>query len=156
MALKAGEPVDAEAGGLAADSLAPRRVGKLVFPIAQSHVDRVVLVPDDAISRAQQALWETLRIVAEPGGAAGFAALLSGRYHPRPGEHIGVLLERGEFRHTINSGAERWTAEWFDLVQFEILRCALLRLQRDIVIHSDWQHVEFDDRSEQRWRGRMM
>jgi threonine dehydratase len=95
MALKAGEPVDAEAGGVAVDSLAPRRVGKLVFPIVQSHVERVVLVPDDAISRAQQALWETLRIVAEPGGAAALAALLSGRYHPRPGEQIGVLLSGG-------------------------------------------------------------
>ena len=95
MALNAGEPVDAEAGGVAADSLAPRRVGKLVFPIAQSHVERVVLVPDDAISRAQQALWETLRVVAEPGGAAAFAALLSHRYHPRPGERIGVLLSGG-------------------------------------------------------------
>jgi len=95
IALKAGEPVDAEAGGVAADSLTPRRVGKLVFPIVQSHVERVVLVPDDAISRAQQALWETLRIVAEPGGAAAFAALLSGRYHPRPGERIGVLLSGG-------------------------------------------------------------
>jgi threonine dehydratase len=88
MALKAGEPVDAEAGGVAADSLAPRRVGKLVFPIVQSHVERVVLVPDDAISRAQKALWETLRVVAEPGGAASFAALaafaalLSGRFTP--------------------------------------------------------------------------
>jgi threonine dehydratase len=95
MALKAGAPVDAEAGGVAADSLAPRRVGNLVFPIVQSHVERVVLVPDDAISRAQRALWETLRVVAEPGGAAAFAALVSGRYHPRPGEQIGVLLSGG-------------------------------------------------------------
>ena len=82
MALGAGEPVDAEAGGLAAHSLAPRQVGKLVFPIVQSHVERVVLVSDDAISHAQKALWETLRVVGEPGGAAAFAALISGRYHP--------------------------------------------------------------------------
>ena len=95
MALEAGEPVDAETGGIAADSLAPRRVGRLVFPIAERHVERVVLVPDDAITRAQQALWETLRVVAEPGGAAAFAALLSGRYAPRPGEHVGVLLSGG-------------------------------------------------------------
>jgi threonine dehydratase len=95
MALKAGEPVDAEAGGIAADSLAPRRVGTLVFPIAKHHVERVLVVPDDAISRAQKALWETLRVVTEPGGAAAFAALLSGRYQPRPGEHIGVLLSGG-------------------------------------------------------------
>ena len=95
MALRAGEPVDAPAGGIAADSLAPRRVGTLVYPIARRHVDHVVLVPDDAIHGAQLALWEALRVVAEPGGAAAFAALNSGRYEPRPGEHVGVLLSGG-------------------------------------------------------------
>jgi|SRR5215472_5824672 len=91
-ALAAGRPVDAEAGGLAADSLAPRRIGDRVFPIVERFVERVVLVPDDAILHAQQALWATLRVVAEPGGAAAFAALLAGRYQPRSGEHVGVLL----------------------------------------------------------------
>ena len=94
-ALEAGQPVDAPAGGIAADSLAPRRVGDLVFPIAQLFVERVILVADDAIQQSQRALWETLRIVVEPGGAAAFAALLSGRYQPRPGEHVGVLLSGG-------------------------------------------------------------
>ncbi len=91
-ALEAGSPVDAPAGGIAADSLAPRRVGELMFPLAQKHVERVVLVADDAIHRAQEALWETLRIVAEPGGAAAFAALLSGNYVPEAGERVGVLV----------------------------------------------------------------
>ena len=91
-ALAAGQPVDAPAGGLAADSLAPRRVGELMFPIAQAHVESVVLVSDDEIRQAQIALWSTLRIVAEPGGAAAFAALLSGRYRPAPRERIAVLL----------------------------------------------------------------
>ncbi len=91
-ALEAGEPVDAPAGGIAADSLAPRRVGTLMFPIAQRHAPRTVLVTDDAIREAQQALWKTLRIVAEPGGAAAFAALLSRRYEPAPGRTIGVVL----------------------------------------------------------------
>ncbi len=95
MALEAGGPVDAPAGGIAADSLAPRRIGTLVYPIAARFLDHVVLVPDDAIIRAQQVLWETLRVVAEPGGAAAFAALLSGRYQPRPGEHIGILVSGG-------------------------------------------------------------
>jgi threonine dehydratase len=94
-ALAAGRPVDAEAGGIAADSLAPRRVGTLMFPIAQRHVDRVVLVTDDAIRRAQKALWAAVRIVAEPGGAAAFAAILSGRYRPQPGERVGVLVSGG-------------------------------------------------------------
>jgi threonine dehydratase len=95
MALKAGRPVDAPAGGIAADSLAPRRIGILVYPIAEQYVDHVVLVADDEIKRAQLALWETSRVVAEPGGAAAFAALLSGRYQPQPGEHIGVLVSGG-------------------------------------------------------------
>jgi threonine dehydratase len=102
MALKAGGPVDAPAGGIAADSLAPRRVGTLVYPIARQHVDHVVLVPDDAIKRAQLALWETLRVVVEPGGAAAFAAVISGRYQPRPGEHVGILLSGGNT--TVNFG----------------------------------------------------
>jgi threonine dehydratase len=91
-ALEAGRPVDAEAGGIAADSLAPRRVGEQVFPIVKRHVDRVVLISDDAIQQAQAVLWSTLRVVAEPGGAAAFAALLSKRYRPLPDEHVGVLL----------------------------------------------------------------
>jgi threonine dehydratase len=94
-ALAAGEPVDAEAGGIAAESLAPRRVGTLMFPIAQRHVERVVLVTDEAIRQAQKALWSALRIVAEPGGAAAFAAVLSRRYRPQPGERVGVLVSGG-------------------------------------------------------------
>ena len=91
-ALEAGWPVDAEAGGIAADSLAPRRVGELMFPIAQKYVSRVALVPDEAIEQAQKALWSVLRIASEPGGAAAFAALLSLRYVPKRGERLGVLL----------------------------------------------------------------
>jgi threonine dehydratase len=91
-ALAAGRPVDAEAGGIAADSLAPRRVGELMFPLARDHVDRVVLVSDDAIRAAQEALWRGLRVVAEPGGAASFAALLSGAYRPSEGECVVVVI----------------------------------------------------------------
>ena len=91
-ALKAGGPVDAPAGGIAADSLAPRQVGQRMFPIAQQYVREVVLVTDEEIVEAQKRLWESVRIVAEPGGAAAFAALLSGRYKPEPGERVGVVV----------------------------------------------------------------
>ena len=92
-AFAAGGPVDAPAGGIAADSLAPKRVGELVFPIARAHVaPEVVLVTDDDIRAAQAALWSALRVVAEPGGAAAFAALLSGRYRPAPAECVAVLV----------------------------------------------------------------
>jgi threonine dehydratase len=91
-ALRAGRPVDAEAGSIAADSLAPRRVGELMFPIAQAYVDRVALVSDAAIRHAQEALWGAARVVAEPGGAAALAAVLGGGYAPAPGERVGVVL----------------------------------------------------------------
>jgi threonine dehydratase len=91
-ALQAGAPVDAPAGGVAADSLAPQRVGELVFPIVREHVSEVVLVADADIVRAQQSLWDVARVTAEPGGAAAFAALLSGRYQPRAGERVAVLV----------------------------------------------------------------
>jgi threonine dehydratase len=94
-ALEAGKPVDAPAGGIAADSLAPRRVGELMFPIAQAHIARVLLVSDAAIRQAQDALWATLRVVAEPGGAAAWSALLSGAYTPAPGERVGVVVSGG-------------------------------------------------------------
>jgi threonine dehydratase len=91
-ALAAGRPVDTEAGGIAADSLAPKRVGELMFPLAHRWVERVVLVSDEAIVAAQRALWSTMRVVAEPGGAAAFTALLSGAYRPAADERVGVLV----------------------------------------------------------------
>jgi threonine dehydratase len=91
-ALEAGRPVDAEAGGIAADSLAPRRVGELMFPIAQKFVDRVLLVSDNEIRAAQEQLWKVARVAAEPGGAAGLAALTSRKYVPAKGESVGVLI----------------------------------------------------------------
>ena len=92
MARAAGQPVEAPAGGVAADSLAPKKVGGLMFPIAQRYVAESVLVPDEAIREAQRVLWRVLRVVAEPGGAAAFAALLSGAYKPAPDERVGVLV----------------------------------------------------------------
>ena len=91
-ALAAGHPVDAPAGSIAADSLAPSRVGALMFPIAQAYVERVVRVTDEHIIQAQDVLWRTLRIIAEPGGAAAFAAILGGCYAPGFRERVGVVI----------------------------------------------------------------
>jgi len=88
----AGHPADAPAGGVAADALAPRQVGELVFPIAQAHVEDVVLVDDASILTAQQALWQAFRVAAEPAASVGIAALLAGVYKPAPGEHVAVVI----------------------------------------------------------------
>ncbi len=72
--------------------LAPKRVGELMFPLAQQFVQPPVLVTDDEIRAAQKALWEGARVVAEPGGAAAFAAVLSGKYVPVRNERVCVLV----------------------------------------------------------------
>ncbi len=91
-AFAAGEPVDAPTEGIAADSLAPKRVGSLMFPIAQNYIERSILVSDDDIVAAQKALWDAVRVATEPGGAAAFGALLSGKYQPARGERVAVLV----------------------------------------------------------------
>jgi threonine dehydratase len=87
-----GRPADAPAEGVAADALAPRRVGELVFPITQAHVEDVALVGDTAILAAQRALWQAARIAAEPAASVGIAALLTGAYKPAPGERVAVVI----------------------------------------------------------------
>ena len=92
-ALAVGRPVDAPTeGGVARDSLAPLRVGKLMFPIARKWVSQVKLVSDEEIVAAQKALWNVARVVAEPGGAAAFAAVLGRRYRPRKNERVAVVI----------------------------------------------------------------
>ncbi|HXT05310.1 MAG TPA: threonine/serine dehydratase [Roseiarcus sp.] len=91
-ALQAGRPVDVEVKSAAADSLGARRVGAVNFDICRHAVERVALVDDAAISAAQRKLWRDFNIVTEPGGAAAYAALLSGAYRPGAGERLGVLV----------------------------------------------------------------
>ena len=91
-ALEAGGPVDVETGGVAADSLGARRVGRVGFSVARRFVERVVLVDEAPIREAQRLLWESARLIVEPGGAVALAALLAGSYRPEPGERVGVVL----------------------------------------------------------------
>jgi threonine dehydratase len=91
-ALAAGRPVDAEVGSVALDSLAPRQVGGHTFAVISQYVRQVVLVSDEDISHAQELLWDRLRLVAEPGGCAALAAVLSGHYSPEPDEAITVVI----------------------------------------------------------------
>jgi threonine dehydratase len=90
--LAAGQVVEVETGGIAADSLGARRAGELMFPIAQKFVPQSLLVTDDQIVNAQKLLWQNLRLIAEPGGATALAALISGVYKPHAGERVGVVL----------------------------------------------------------------
>lgn len=90
-ALSAGEPVDVEVGGCAADSLGASRIGDWCWA-ARGWIAGSVLVSDEAIVEAQHLLWERCRVVAEPGGAAATAAITSGAYRPAPDERVGVIV----------------------------------------------------------------
>jgi threonine dehydratase len=91
-ALEAGKPVAVKPAGIAVDSLGATQCGELMLPIAQQYVAESVLVADDEIRAAQRDLWNRFRLMAEPGGATAYAALLSGRYKPAPGEQMVVLV----------------------------------------------------------------
>jgi threonine dehydratase len=91
-ALKAGRPVDVNISGIAADALGASRIGVPNFEVAQKLVAQSVLVSDDSVRSAQRTLWEELRLVAEPAGATGLAALISGAYRPAPGEKVATLI----------------------------------------------------------------
>ena len=91
-ALKAGRPVDVKISGIAADALGASRIGTPNFEVAQKLVRESVLVSDEAVRAAQRALWEELRVVAEPAGATGLAALMAGAYRPSVGERVATLV----------------------------------------------------------------
>ena len=88
----AGRPVDVDVESIASDSLGARRIGDVPFAALSEAGAESVLVDDDSIVRAQRWLWDRLRLIAEPGGAAATAAVLSGRYRPRPGERVVVVV----------------------------------------------------------------
>ena len=90
--LAAAERVPIKPSGLAADALGASTVGALMFGIARDHISGVTLVSDDDIRAAQRWLWREMQLVTEPGGAAAFAALLTGAYRPEADERVGVVV----------------------------------------------------------------
>lgn len=88
----AGQPVDVQVGGIAADSLGARRIGAIGWAVSQRHVHDALLLPDDAIRAAQQWLWKELKLAVEPAAALGLAALQTGVYRPQPQETVALIL----------------------------------------------------------------
>ncbi len=90
-ALASGEPVVVVVSGRAADSLGAQRIGEWCWA-ARDWIAGSVLVADDAISEAQRRLWESCRVIAEPGGATALAGLIAGAYVPQPEERVAVIV----------------------------------------------------------------
>lgn len=90
--LIAGQPVDVNVSGIAADSLGARQIGREAFDIATTHPPVSVLVDDEAIIAARRHLWDNYRIPAEHGAAAVLASLTSGAYKPAADEKVAVIV----------------------------------------------------------------
>ncbi|MBK1686945.1 threonine/serine dehydratase [Rubrivivax gelatinosus] len=91
-ALAAGEPVDVEVGGVAADSLGARRLGAIAWQVALRHPLVSTLLDDEAIRAAQLRLWRELRLAVEPAAALPLAALWSGAVKPAAHERVAVVV----------------------------------------------------------------
>ena len=91
-AREAGEPVDVDVGGIAADSLGARRIGAISWEVTQQYVQHALLLPDEAIRGAQQWLWKELKLAVEPAAALPLAALQTGAYAPREGEKVCLIV----------------------------------------------------------------
>ena len=91
-ALQTGPQTTVEVSGIAANALGAKKVGRICYDLAQRTGTKTVNVEDDTILNAQILLWEKLRQLVEPAGAAALAALISGAYVPQKGERVAVLL----------------------------------------------------------------
>ncbi|WP_200812514.1 threonine/serine dehydratase [Roseisalinus antarcticus] len=91
-ALRDGPDAEVEVGGIAANALGARRIGTICYDLARQFGVESLLVTDEAIAEAQDALWRGLRQVVEPAGATALAVLRSGVYRPEPGEKVAVLV----------------------------------------------------------------
>jgi threonine dehydratase len=92
--LEAGRRVSIPVPRTIADGQAADTPGELTFSVNQRLVDDIFLVTDDEIRDAMRFAFERLRIVLEPSGATGLAALLTGRVQPLP-RRAGVILSGG-------------------------------------------------------------
>jgi threonine dehydratase len=90
-AREAGEPVDVQVSGIAADALGAKRIGALGWEIAQRHVAQSLLVSDAAIRNAQLTLWKEFKLAVEPAAALGLAALQEKTFVLGDGP-VGLLL----------------------------------------------------------------
>jgi len=100
--LAAGEPVEIPVSRSIADALQVPKPGQLTFSINRELLEGVATVSDQELIDAMRFLFERMKLVAEPGGAAGIAALLAGKVATESGTTIGVIVSGG------NIGAARF------------------------------------------------
>ncbi len=93
--LAAGQRVHVGVPRTIADGLQAAEPGELTFEVNRKNVDEVVIATDAEILDAMAFLFDRMKIVTEPSGAIGVAALLAGRIEPPRGRRVGVIVSGG-------------------------------------------------------------
>lgn len=93
--LQGGRPITFKARATIADGIAVKRPGDITLPLVQRWVDDLVVVTEEDIADAMVWLLERSKLVVEGGGAAGVAAVMSGRVSPAPSGSTVVVLSGG-------------------------------------------------------------
>lgn len=113
--LKAGKPVEVKISPTIADGIAVAKPGVAPFGIIRDYCDEVLTVTEDEIAKAMVMLLERSKMVVEPGGAVGVAALMSGKIKPTgptvvtlSGGNIDPLLLQRVIRHGL-AASDRYT-----------------------------------------------
>ncbi|TFZ03976.1 threonine/serine dehydratase [Ramlibacter humi] len=88
----AGEPVDVQVSGIAADSLGARRIGALAWDLTGKWVREALLLPEEAIRETQLWLWREMKLAVEPAAALPLAALRAGLYKPAADERVALVI----------------------------------------------------------------
>ncbi|MGA7238039.1 MAG: threonine/serine dehydratase [Bryobacteraceae bacterium] len=94
LSFAAGERVTVSHPNTIADGLRSPRPGERTFPVLQQNVERIILVSDDEIRATVKFLLMRMKILVEPSGAVGAAAVLFGKVQPEI-RSIGVVLSGG-------------------------------------------------------------
>jgi len=93
--LEAGRPVSIPVPSTIADCLQTTRPGEHTFAIVSALAKGILTVADEELRIAMSTLFTRMKLVVEPGGTAGLAALLAGRVPGAKGRRIGVVLSGG-------------------------------------------------------------
>lgn len=95
LSLKQGTIISTTLSRSIADGLLSPAPGRLTFPVMQQHLESVALVTDEQIAEAVRFMLIRMKLLVEPSGAAGVAALMAGKVPDLRGKKVGVVLSGG-------------------------------------------------------------
>jgi threonine dehydratase len=106
--LRGSGPVTFSSRATIADGIAVKRPGEITLPLVRRWVDEMVVVTEEEIARGMVWLLERSKLVVEGGGAAGVAAVMSGRVPPADTGSTVIVLSGGNVDPGLLAGIAQW------------------------------------------------